>query len=82
MTNQIQNGFGAGVSRRKNNLNLTNMHKVMKVIAAIMLTAAVVIAAGCTKTDIPNNGSNNGGNNGGGSNNGHSYVDLGLPSGT
>lgn len=58
------------------------MSKFMKVIAAIMLTAAVVIAAGCTKTDIPNNGSNNGGNNGGGSNNGYSYVDLGLPSGT
>ena len=39
----------------------------MKAIAAIMLTLAVVVAAGCTKD--PENGGNNGGNggNGGGS---------------
>lgn len=41
------------------------MNKVMKAIAAIMLTVAVVCAAGCTKTDDPNNGGNdNGGGNG------------------
>ena len=58
----------------------------MKAIAAIMLTVAVVCAAGCTKPDDPND-PNNGGNNGGGGNGGgngggsHEYVDLGLPSG-
>ena len=43
------------------------MKKFMKAIAAIMLTLAVVVAAGCTKD--PENGGNNGGNggNGGGS---------------
>ena len=56
------------------------MKKVMKAIAAVMLMAAVVFTAGCTKPDEPNNG---GGNNGGnGTYNGHDYIDLGLPSGT
>ena len=47
------------------------MQKAIWAIAAIMLTAAVVCAAGCKK--------NNGGN---GTCNGFDYVDLGLPSGT
>ena len=38
----------------------------MKAVAALMLMTAVVFAAGCTKTDDPNNGS---GNNGSGTNN-------------
>ena len=45
---------------------------------------AAVFAAGCNKSDDPNNsGNNGGGNNGGGHYNGnYEYVDLGLPSGT
>lgn len=54
------------------------MNKVMKAAAALMLSAAVVCAAGCTKPDGPNNG----GDNNEGVINGHAYVDLGLPSGT
>ena len=51
-----------------------------------MLMTAVIVSAGCTKPDDPNNGgNNNGGNNNGGNGgnslNGHEYVDLGLPSG-
>ena len=44
------------------------MKKFMKAIAAIMLTVAVVCAAGCTKPDDPNDPNNgeNGGNGGGG----------------
>lgn len=38
------------------------MNRLSKVILAIMLIIAVVIAAGCTKTDGPNNGGNNGNN--------------------
>lgn len=45
------------------------MNKFTKALAAIMLSVAVVIAAGCTKPDDPNNGGN-GGNGGGGSSNG------------
>lgn len=48
------------------------MKRFTKAIAALMLTVAVVCAAGCTKND-PNNGGNNGGNgsgNGGGGNGG------------
>ena len=41
----------------------------MKAVAALMLSAAVVCAAGCKKDPA-------------GSLNGHEYVDLGLPSGT
>lgn len=41
------------------------MQKVLKAIAALMLTIAVFCAAGCTKPDDPND-PNNGGNNGGG----------------
>ena len=51
------------------------MSKFTKAVAALMLTMAVVCAAGCKKD--PNNGGNNNG-----SFNGHEYVDLGLPSGT
>ena len=51
------------------------MKKVTKAVAAIMLTMAVVCAAGCKKD--PDNGGNNSGIY-----NGHKYVDLGLPSGT
>ncbi len=49
---------------------LISMKKVMKVVAAIMLMAAVICAAGCKKEDIDD------------PINGHGYVDLGLPSGT
>lgn len=45
------------------------MQKAIWAIAAIMLTAAVVFAAGCKKE-------------GNGFLNGHEYVDLGLPTGT
>ena len=47
------------------------MQKLTKAIAAIMLSIAVVCAAGCKK-HISGNGSYNG----------HDYIDLGLPSGT
>ena len=53
------------------------MRKVIKAVATLMLTFAVVCSA-CTK-DPENGGSNNG--NGSGSANGHGYVDLGLASG-
>lgn len=52
-------------------MKLKVMQRFSKAIAAIMLTAAVVCAAGCKK--------NNGGN---GTCNGYDYVDLGLRSGT
>ena len=63
------------------------MKKVMKAVAAIMLMTMVIFTVGCTKSDDSNNGNSNGGgnNSGGGGNgtyNGHTYVDLGLPSGT
>ena len=51
------------------------MSKFTKALAALMLTVAVVCAAGCKKD--PNSGGNNNG-----SFNGYEYVDLGLPSGT
>ena len=47
------------------------MKKFTKAITAIMLTVAVICAAGCKKH-----------NSGNGSYNGHDYIDLGLPSGT
>ena len=53
-----------------------------------LLAFLLMFAAGCTKTDEPNNGGgNNGGDNGGGNNGGGTTpvmesVDLGLPSGT
>ena len=53
------------------------MKKFTKAITALMITLAVVCAAGCRKTDDPNNVGNSSG-----SFNGHDYVDLGLPSGT
>ena len=40
------------------------MQKFMKVLAALMLTVAVLCAAGCTKPDDPSNGGDNGGNGG------------------
>ena len=44
------------------------MKKLRKIASVLMLAAAVVFAAGCTKPDEPNNGGNDngGGNNGGG----------------
>ena len=63
------------------------MKKLAKVLAAIILTTAVMFAAGCVNGDqgkvkkvtTENDDSNSGSN---GSYNGHEYVDLGLPSGT
>ena len=55
------------------------MNKVMKAIAAMMLTMAVFFAAGCTKDEDNNS---NPGNIPGGGWGGHDYVNLGLPSGT
>ena len=57
------------------------MKKFTKALAALMLTVAVVCAAGCTKPDDPNdpnNGGNNGGNGGGNGNGGNSGS---LPAG-
>ncbi len=45
------------------------MNRFTKAVAAMMLTIAVVVAAGCKKPDGPNN-PNNGGNNEGGGNGG------------
>lgn len=56
------------------------MKKLTKVLAAIMLTVAVVCAAGCTKPDDPYN-PNNGGNNGGGGNGGGNGSGTGLRTG-
>ena len=50
------------------------MQKIMKAIAAIMLTVALIGAAGCAKPDDQNNVD--------GTYKGHDYIDLGLPSGT
>ena len=50
-----------------------NMKKVMKAVAAIMLMTVVVCAVGCKKEENVDGDS---------SINGHTYVDLGLPSGT
>jgi hypothetical protein len=52
------------------------MKKVRKLVSVLMLAAAVVFAAGCTKPDEPNNG---GGNNGGGNNGG---ADSNAPTGS
>ena len=51
------------------------MKKLTKALAALMLTVAVIVAAGCTKPEDPNNpnnggGGSNGGGNGGGGNGG------------
>ena len=58
------------------------MQKLMKAIAAIMLTVAMVCAAGCTKPDDPTdpNNPNNGGNggNGGGNGGGASLTEKGI----
>lgn len=52
------------------------MNRFKKAIAAIMLSVAVVIAAGCTKD--PNNGGNNNGGNGGGNSGGSSPTTEGV----
>ena len=39
------------------------MNKFTKAIAAIMLTVAAIVVAGCNKPNEPNNGENNGGGN-------------------
>lgn len=64
------------------------MSKSLK-LAAMLLAVVAVVATGCHKgNNGDDNGGGNGGNNGGGSNpttgtiNGHTWVDLGLPSGT
>lgn len=44
------------------------MKKIRKFASILMLAAAVVFAAGCTKPDEPNNGGNEGNDNGGGNN--------------
>lgn len=46
------------------------MKKFTKVIAALMLTVAVICSAGCTKPDDPNNQNNGGGGNGSGNGSG------------
>ena len=53
------------------------MKRFTKAIVALMLTLTALFAAGCTKPEDPN-----GGNNVSGTYNGHTFVDLGLPSGT
>lgn len=58
------------------------MQRFSKAIAAIMLMMELFLVVGCNKPDDPNNGGNNNGGNGGGIINGHTYVNLGLPSGT
>ena len=50
---------------------LNIMKNISKVVAALILSIALLCAAGCKKH-----------NSGNGSYNGHDYVDLGLPSGT
>ena len=55
------------------------MQNIMKAIAAIMLTVAVVCAAGCTKSDDPsdpNNGGNDSGGNNGGNGGGGNATEL------
>lgn len=47
------------------------MNRLSKVISAIMLIIAVVIATGCTKPDEPNNNGGGGDNNGSGNNGGN-----------
>ena len=50
---------------------------------AIMMAAVVSLSVSSCKKDSNNSGGNSGGSNGGnGTYSGHSYVDLGLPSGT
>ena len=60
------------------------MKKLLKALATITLTTAVIFTIGCKPEDDPiNGGGDNGGNgNTGGDSNNHVYVDLGLPSGT
>ena len=61
------------------------MQKFMTSAVTLMLSMVVLFATGCKPEDDPiNGGGNNGGGNvsGNGSCNGHTFVDLGLPSGT
>ena len=44
------------------------MQRIMKALAVLMLSLAVVFAAGCKKTEDPNNGSNEGGSENGSEN--------------
>lgn len=55
------------------------MQKIMKAIAALMLTVAVVCAAGCTKPDDPSD-PNNPNNGGGGNNEGGGGEEPTVPS--
>ena len=50
---------------------IKNIKKITKTIAVIILTIAIICAAGCKKDNSTN-----------GTYNGHDYIDLGLPSGT
>lgn len=60
------------------------MRRITKVLAAIMLMTVAVCPLGCDKDDDSDDwGGNNNGNGGGGSVfDNHTWVDLGLPSGT
>ncbi|MBQ6771280.1 MAG: fibronectin type III domain-containing protein [Bacteroidales bacterium] len=55
------------------------MSKFKRIASILMLAAAVVFAAGCTKPDEPNNGGNNNGGNNGGGNNGGGETIVELP---
>ena len=63
---------------------MKKMKNIRKMTMATLVAFSVAIACGCTKPDDPNNGGGGGnsGGGGGGGLNGHTYVDLGLPSGT
>lgn len=54
------------------------MQKFTKAIAAIMLTVAVFLAAGCNKPNDPYNPNSGGGSNGGGGNGGGSNLEAGV----
>ena len=57
------------------------MKKLRKILSAIVLTAMVAFAAGCTPEDDPSNGgNNNGGNNNGGNDNSPVQVTTVTPS--
>ena len=62
-----------------------NMNK-LRIIALLLLNMSMVIMISCAKDQNSGGNGNGGGNNSGGGGNGtnndHTYVDLGLPSGT
>ena len=73
--------FGCRAGKEESIKTQLDMQKFTKAIAAIMLTVAVVCAAGCKKTEDPingGNGGNNGGGNGGGSNPTIEGIYLGI----